>query len=77
MHIIFNKTKFVHTVEMFKKQKILNTSLIILSNIIFMHLVEYKTAPSIFLTKAFPRLSSKFFGSQLFSNYLEIKKKQV
>ena len=52
MRIIFNKNKFVHTKEIFKKHKILNTyQLNILSNIIFMHLVENETAPFIFLTK--------------------------
>ena len=50
--IIFNKKKFAHTREIFKEQKILNIyQLNILSNIIFMHRVENKTAPSIFLTK--------------------------
>ena len=50
--IIFDKNKFAHTREIFKEQKILNTyQLKILSNIIFKHRVENKTAPSIFLTK--------------------------
>ena len=50
--IIFIKNKFAHTREIFKEQKILNMyQLNILSNIIFMHRVENKTAPSIFLTK--------------------------
>ena len=52
IRIIFNKNKFAHTREIFKEQKILNIyQLNILSNIIFMHCVENKTAPSIFLTK--------------------------
>ena len=52
IRIIFNKNKFAHTREIFKEQKILNIyQLNILSNIIFMHRVENKTAPSIFLTK--------------------------
>ena len=52
IRIIFNKNKFTDTREIFKEQKILNTyQLNILSNIIFMHRVENKTAPSIFLTK--------------------------
>ena len=42
--IIFNKTKFAHTREIFKELKILNIyQLSILSNIIFMHRVENKT----------------------------------
>ena len=46
MRIIFNKNKFAHT-RIFKEQKILNIyQLNILSNIIFMHRVENKTAPS-------------------------------
>ena len=49
---IFNKNKFEHKRKIFKEQKILNIyQLNILSNIIFMHRVENKTAPSIFLTK--------------------------
>ena len=52
IRIIFNKNKFEHTREIFKERKILNTyQLNILSNIIFMHCIENKTAPSIFLTK--------------------------
>ena len=52
IRIIFNKNKFAHTREIFKEQKILNIyQLNILSNIIFMHRVENKTSPSIFLTK--------------------------
>ena len=52
MRIIFNKNKFVHTREIFKEQKILNIyQSNILNSIIFMHGVENKTAPSIFLTK--------------------------
>ena len=52
IRIIFNKNKFAHTREIFKEQKILNIyQLNILSNIIFMHRVENKTAPSIFLKK--------------------------
>ena len=42
----------MHARETFKEQKILNMyQLNIWSNIIFMHRVENKTAPSIFLTK--------------------------
>ena len=52
IRIIFNENKFAHTREIFKEQRILNIyQLNILSNIIFMHRVENKTAPSIFLTK--------------------------
>ena len=52
IRFIFNKNKFAHTREIFKEQKILNIyQLNILSNIIFIHRVENKTAPSIFLTK--------------------------
>ena len=52
IRIIFHKNKFAHTREIFKKQNILNIyQLNILSDIIFMHRVENKTAPSIFLTK--------------------------
>ena len=50
--IIFNKNKFAHTREVSKEQAILNTyHLKILSNIIFMHRVENKTATSKFQTK--------------------------
>ena len=52
LHIIFNKNKFAHTRKVFKEQNILNVyRLNFLSNIIFMHRVETKTTPSIFLTK--------------------------
>ena len=53
IHIIFNKNKFVYTMEIFKEQKIsaIIYQLNILSNIIFMHCVDKKTAPSIFLKK--------------------------
>ena len=52
MRIIFNKNKFAHPREIFEEQKDLNIyPLNILSNIISMHRVENKTAPSIFLTK--------------------------
>ena len=52
IRIIFNKNKLAYTREIFKDQKILNIyQLNILSNIIFMHRVEIKTATSIFLTK--------------------------
>ena len=58
IRIIFNKDKLAHTREIFKEQKILNIyQLNILSSIIFMHRVENKTAPSIFLTK-FRKLST-------------------
>ena len=54
IRIIFNKNIFAYTREIFKEQKILNIyQLNILSNIIFMHRVENKTAPSIFLTNFF------------------------
>ena len=50
--IIFNKKEFAHLREIFKEQNILNIyQLNILSNIIFTHRVENKTAPSIFLAK--------------------------
>ena len=43
IRIIFNITKFAHTREIFKEQKILNMyQLNILSNIIFVHRVENK-----------------------------------
>ena len=52
IRIIFSKSKFAHTREIFKEQKILNIyQLNILSNIIFMHRLGNKTASSIFLTK--------------------------
>ena len=52
VRINFNKNKFAHKREIFKEQKILNIyQLNILSNMVFMHRVENKTAPSIFLTK--------------------------
>ena len=52
MRIIFDKNKFAHTKGNFKEQKLLNIyQLNILSNIIFMHRIGNKTAPSIFLTK--------------------------
>ena len=48
----FNKDKFSHTSEIYKDQEILNIyQFNILSNMIFMHLVENKTAPPIILTK--------------------------
>ena len=51
IRIIFNKNTFVHTKELFKEQKVLNIyQFNILSNI-FMHRVENKTTPSIFVTK--------------------------
>ena len=60
IRIIFNKNKFVHTRKIFKEQKISNIyQLNILSNIIFMHRVENKTTPSIFLTK-FCKLSHPY-----------------
>ena len=54
--IIFNKNKFAHfliaQLGIFKEQKMLNIyQLNILSIITFIHCVENKTAPSIFLTK--------------------------
>ena len=52
IHIIFNKNKFANTRAIFKEQKILNIyRLSNLNNTIFMHHVENKTAPSIFVTK--------------------------
>ena len=58
IRIIFNRNKFEHTREIFKEQKILNIYQlnqykpnIYQLYIIFMHRVESKTAPSIFLTK--------------------------
>ena len=49
IRVIFNKKE---TREIFKEHQILNTyQYNILSNIIFMHCIENKTAPSIFLTK--------------------------
>ena len=52
IRITFSKNKIAHTKKIFKEQKILNIyQLNILSNIIFMHRVQNKIAPSIFLTK--------------------------
>ena len=49
IRIVFNKNKFAHTREIFKKHKFLNVyQLNILSNMVFIHRVENKTAPSIF-----------------------------
>ena len=78
IRIIFNKNKFAHTREIFKEQKILNIyQLNILSNIIFMHRVENKTAPSIFLTK-FCKPSHAYPTNFLTHNFLvptlELKK---
>ena len=52
--IIFNKNKYTHLREIFEEQKNLNIyRLNNLSNIVFMHRAENKTAPSTFLTKFF------------------------
>ena len=60
MCIVFNKNKFAHARKFFKEQKTLNIyQLNILSNIIFMHRLENKTAPSIFLAK-FCKLSHAY-----------------
>ena len=73
--IIFNKTKFVHTREIFKEQKILNIyQLNILSNIIFMHRVENKTAPSIFLTKSSHSCPTNFSAHNFLVPTLKLKK---
>ena len=71
---------FRHTREIFKEQKILNIyQLNILSNIIFMHCVENKTAPFIFLTK-FCKLShpcpTNFLAHNLLVPTLKVKKKK-
>ena len=78
IRITFNNNKFAHTGEIFKEQKILNIyQLKILSNIIFMHRVENKTAPSIFLTK-FCKPSHAYPTNFLTHNFLvptlELKK---
>ena len=81
IRIIFNKNKFAHTREIFKEQKVLNIyQLNILSNIIFMHRVENKTAPSIFLTKfCKPSYSypTNFSAHNVLVPTLKLKKKQV
>ena len=52
IRIIYNKNKFSHTREIFKEQRILIIyQLNIIGNVVFIHRVENKTAPSIFLTK--------------------------
>ena len=50
--IIFNKSKFEHTNELFKSSKILNVyKLNIFNTAVFMHKIQGKSAPSIFLPK--------------------------
>ena len=50
--IIFNKSKFEHTSELFKSSKILNVyKLNIFNTAVFMHKIQGKSAPSIFLPK--------------------------
>ena len=78
--IIFNKNKFEHTREIFKEQKILNIyQLNILSNIIFMHRVENKTALSIFLTKfckpSYP-YAINFLAHNFLVSTLKLKKRR-
>ena len=52
IRIIYNKNKFSHTREIFKEQRILIIyQLNIIGNVVLIHRVENKTAPSIFLTK--------------------------
>ena len=50
--IIFNKSKLEHTTELFISSKILNVyKLNIFNTTVFMHKIEGKSAPSIFLLK--------------------------
>ena len=52
LRIIFNKSKFEHTSELFKSSKILNVyKLNIFNTAVFMHKIQGKSAPSIFLPK--------------------------
>ena len=79
VRFMFYQSKFAHTREIFKEQKILNIyQSNILSSIIFMHCVKYKTAPSIFLTK-FCRPShtcpTNFLAHNFLTLSLKFKKK--
>ena len=52
LRIIFNKSKFEHTSELFKSSKILNVyKLNIFDTAVFMHKIQGKYATSIFLPK--------------------------
>ena len=52
LRIIFNKSKFEHTSELFKSSKILNVcKLNIFNTAVFMHKIQRKSAPSIFSPK--------------------------
>ena len=52
LRIIFNKSKFEHTSELFKSSKILNVyKLNIFNTAVFMHKIQGKSTPSIFLPK--------------------------
>ena len=52
LRIIFSKIKFEHTSELFKSSKILNVwKLNIFNTVVFMHKIQGKSAPSIFLPK--------------------------
>ena len=52
LRIIFNKSKFEHTSELFKSSKILNVyKLKIFNTAVFMHKIQGKSTPSIFLPK--------------------------
>ena len=52
LHIIFNKSKFKNTSELFKSIKILNVyKLKIFNTVVFMHKIQGKSAPNIFLPK--------------------------
>ena len=52
LRIIFNKSKFEHTSELFKSSKILNVcKLNIFNTAVFMHRIQGKSALSIFLPK--------------------------
>ena len=52
LRIIFNKSKFEHTSELFKSSKILNVyKLNIFNTAVFMHKIQGNSAPSIFLSK--------------------------
>ena len=52
LRIIFNKCKFEHTSKLFKYSKILNVYKLNIFNIaVFMHKIQKKSAPNIFLLK--------------------------
>ena len=52
LHTIFNKRKFKHTSEFFKSSKNLNVYKVnIFNTAVFMHKIQGKSAPSIFLSK--------------------------